>query len=383
MFPAAEGGLVAQRRSARLAWAVAPLAVGVLTFPLSLVADRWGRARSVAVMALTWSLATIACGLAATYGPLFASRLVLGIGEAGYGSVGLAVVFTYFPRRMRASITSAFMAAGLFGSVLGLMSGGLIAARFGWRAAFVVIAVFGLALSCAYLFAAPESRLWRKAKPAETAEPAPVFAPKAIAAAILGRPQVVLTYVASGLQLFIAGAMTAWTPSYINRVYGIAPSKAAVIAAGFLLLCGLGMIGCGRLCDRLCRDHLQRAPYLAVAFCLVSFAALQGALAAGPGPAQIALASIGFFFAAGVTGPAGLVVSEGTPPALHGASLAVLTLANNLIGFAPGAAVTGFAADHFGLPAALKIAVATALPAAALFYLSARAPTSKPRPKGL
>ena len=192
---------------------------------------------------------------------------------------------------MRASITSAFMAAGLFGSVLGLMSGGLISARFGWRAAFVVIAVFGLVLSCAYLFAAPESRFWRRKKPAESATPAPVFAPKAIAAAILGRPQVTLTYVASGLQLFIAGAMTAWTPSYINRVYGLAPGKAAVVAAGFLLLCGLGMIGCGRLCDRLCRDRLQRAPYLAVAFCLISFAALQGALAAGPGPSPARLAS--------------------------------------------------------------------------------------------
>ena len=106
-------------------------------------------------------------------------------------------------------------------------------------------------------------------------------------------------------------------------------------------------------------------------------------MAVGPGPAQIALAVIGFFFAAGVTGPAGLVVAEGTPPALHGAALAVLTLANNLIGFAPGAAVTGFAADHFGLPAALRIAAAMALPAAAIFYLSARAPIAKAGPQGL
>ena len=85
---------------------VVALMVGLLTFPLSLLADRVGRARSVAAMALTWSVATLACGLAASYGQLLFARLVLGVGEAAYGSVGLAVVFTYFPRTMRATITS-------------------------------------------------------------------------------------------------------------------------------------------------------------------------------------------------------------------------------------------------------------------------------------
>ena len=55
-------------------------------------------------MALTWSLATLACGLAANYGQLLAARLVLGVGEAAYGSVGLAVVFSYFPARRAAQL---------------------------------------------------------------------------------------------------------------------------------------------------------------------------------------------------------------------------------------------------------------------------------------
>jgi MFS family permease len=65
---------------------------------------------------------------------------------------------------------------------------------------------------------------------------------------------------------------------------------------------------------------------------------------------------------------------------LHGAALAVLTLANNLIGLAPGSAMTGALADRFGLHAALQFAVCAAVPAALFFWLSARAPTSRTGP---
>jgi len=38
---------------------VVALMVGVLTFPLSVLADRWGRVKSIALMSALWSLATL------------------------------------------------------------------------------------------------------------------------------------------------------------------------------------------------------------------------------------------------------------------------------------------------------------------------------------
>ena len=76
---------------------IVALMVGVLTFPLSLLADRWGRINSLAVMALLWSLATFACGLAQSYRQMFAARFFVGVGEAAYGSVGIAVILGIFP----------------------------------------------------------------------------------------------------------------------------------------------------------------------------------------------------------------------------------------------------------------------------------------------
>ena len=68
-------------------------------------------------------------------------------------------------------------------------------------------------------------------------------------------PGLICAYVGSGLQLFVAGALFAWMPSYLGRAYDLAPNKAAIGAAGFILLMGAGMIICGMVTDRLTR-HL-------------------------------------------------------------------------------------------------------------------------------
>src|SRR5689334_11604681 len=94
--------------------------VGVLTLPLSIAADRWGRVRSLALMAILWSLATLLCAAAGSFEQMLVGRALVGVGEAAYGSVGIAVVIGVFPQRMRATLSAAFMAGGLFGQVLGV-----------------------------------------------------------------------------------------------------------------------------------------------------------------------------------------------------------------------------------------------------------------------
>jgi len=84
---------------------IVSLVVGVLTVPISLVADRWGRVRSITLMAFVWCLATVACGLAQNYGQLPWARAFVGLGEAGV--FGLKVALTATP-------VVALMAAGFF-----------------------------------------------------------------------------------------------------------------------------------------------------------------------------------------------------------------------------------------------------------------------------
>ncbi len=77
------------------------ITVAILAVPLSLLADRWSRVKSIFVMALAWSIATIACAFAQSYFQLLFLRGIVGVGEAAYGTAGAALLAGLFPERMR------------------------------------------------------------------------------------------------------------------------------------------------------------------------------------------------------------------------------------------------------------------------------------------
>src|SRR5688572_1376533 len=192
---------------------VVAIMVGLLTFPLSLVADRWGRVKSLTAMAILWSLATLLCAVARDYQQMLAGRVLVGVGEAAYGSVGIAVVVSAFPKRLRATLSAAFMAGGLLGQVLGVAIGGAVAASHGWRMAFLAIALSGLAMAILYPILIGERRLADVARQAgqQPYERTQGF-PK-IGSLFAGRT-VKCVYIGSGLQLFVGGALPAWLPTY-------------------------------------------------------------------------------------------------------------------------------------------------------------------------
>ena len=348
---------------------VVAVIVGLLTFPLSLAADRWGRVRSLTLMAILWSIATLLCAVAADYQQMLVSRALVGLGEAAYGSVGIAVVISVFPQRLRATLSAAFMAGGLFGQVLGVAVGAQIAASHGWRSAFTAIGLFGLALGVLYPLLVRERRV--RALAGLAAENSGAAGKTSLKALVASR-SVKLAYLGSGLQLLAAGALPAWLPSYLGRYYGLSVSKAGQVAAVLLLICGMGMILCGMASDRQASDRPDRKIALAIGYCLGTAASLSLALALPPGPTQLALLGLAMFLVAGTTGPAGAMVANLTPLAIHGSAFATLTLANNLLGLAPGPILTGRLADSLGLLGAFRLLPLACLASAAVFALMHR-----------
>ena len=340
---------------------IIPLIVGLLTFPLSLVADRFGRVRAIVVMALLWSLATLLCGIARSYGEMLAARALIGVGEAAYGSVGLAVIIGAFPARMRAVLTASFMAGGPLGSVIGVALGGTIAAQYGWRSPFAMMAAIGVVLALGFALVAREKRL----APPLSQERAPIRS-------VIASPALRLVYLGSGLQLFICGAITAWLPSWFGRVHNLPLDTAGQAAAGILLLQAFGMIVFGQMSDRLAlRDGGHRFR-LAIGLGLASAALLVTGFLLPPGPLQLMLIAAGAFVAAGTTGPVGSIVAQLTHPALLATAFATVTLANNIFGLAPGPWITGQLADGMGIGKALALCSLAPIFAAACFWRAKR-----------
>src|SRR6185295_9821308 len=160
--------------------------------------------------------------------------------------------------------------------------------------------------------------------------------------------------------------------SYLNRYYALAPDRAGVTAAVFVLVSGIGMVVCGVLTDRLGRNRPTRKLTVAITYCAISFVMLTAAYLAPPGPVQLVLLGCGMFVAAGTTGPAGAMVANLAHPSIHATAFATLTLANNLLGLAPGPIVTGAIADRIGLLGALQVVAFASLGAAAAFAIAIR-----------
>ena len=84
MFPAIEKDWgITHAQSGMLVSAVY-WAIVLLTFPVSLLVDRWSRTKMIGIMAIMWSVATALCAFTGNYIQLFMARMFIGIGEAGY-----------------------------------------------------------------------------------------------------------------------------------------------------------------------------------------------------------------------------------------------------------------------------------------------------------
>lgn len=349
---------------------VVALTVGVLTLPLSMIADRWGRVRSLVVMALLWSVATLLCAFASSYGEMLGARFLVGVGEAAYGSVGIAVVLSVFAARVHAGLSGAFMAGGSFGSVLGIALGGIIAVHLGWRTSFVVMAAFGLVMVVLFAILVNERRLNRHAEAPPTSTPVGRRVPLST---LFTNRAVLCAYLGSGMQMFVAAVLLSWMPSFFNRYYALGPDKAAAVAAGLVLLIGTGMVVCGVVTDRVARTDPSRKWTAAIVFCAISLLCLSIGFGLAAGPAQLVLVGIGAFFAAGSSGPAAAMVARLTHPSVRASAMGTLTVANSLLGLALGPFVVGVLADRLGLATALQIAPLVYIAAIGALVVGARA----------
>lgn len=339
---------------------VVSITVALGALPIALLADRASRVKSIVIMATAWSLATISCMFTRNYSQLLVARAMVGVGEAGYGSVGAALIASHFPSRMRGALMAGFFAMASIGSVLGVVLGGVIANRWGWQAAFGVVGVPGLILALFYIKVRdyPTVKLDpQRAQAASTVGGAVVFAAKAVF-----RSRTIF-WVCSGsaAQLIVVSSIWSWMPSFLNRVHGI-PADQAAIKAAMVVLCGaLGSVVWGMAADRVgARSSRGKLWFLSVV-CLLSMAVLSVAfraeawnLALTP-QAQFALVALGGFLMTCTVGPASAIVMNVIHPGVRATGSSVLSIFQNLFGLALGPVIAGTLSDAWGITSALAV----------------------------
>ena len=123
------------------------LAAGLSGLLASAFVDRFERKRLLLWLYVAFALATLACGLAPTYGLLMVARIAAGL----FGGVMTALIQTVvgdaipFERRGRAM--GVVMASFSLATVAGVPASLWLADHFGWHATFIAIAAVGFAIA--------------------------------------------------------------------------------------------------------------------------------------------------------------------------------------------------------------------------------------------
>jgi MFS family permease len=200
-----------------------------------------------------WSLATVGGGLARDFGQLAFSRSLLGIGEATYGVIAPTLLVDLFPKSMRTRVLSFFYLAMPLGSAVGIVLGGKIAADFGWRPAFFVVGVPGLALALlALTLPEPVRGLAEKVDAERLREHERSGARLADYLRLLRTPSYALSVLGMAFYTFAIGGLVFWMPEFLHATRGI-PLDEATLKLGAITVPAaiLGMLAGGWVCDRL------------------------------------------------------------------------------------------------------------------------------------
>lgn len=126
---------------------------------------RWG----LAIFVASWSLASMAHGLAQNAGHFLVLRILLGLGEAGNWPAGVKAISEWFSKSERAFSMGVFDGGSALGAIAAPPLLASLILAFGWRAAFVVVGGLGFVWLCFWLWqyedaaageVAPVGSLW-------------------------------------------------------------------------------------------------------------------------------------------------------------------------------------------------------------------------------
>ncbi len=222
-------------------------AIVLLTFPISILVDRWSRTKTIGIMAIMWSLATAICALTGNFVQLFMARLLIGVGEAGYAPGGSAMISGLYPVDRRARMMGIWNASIPLGSAIGVLLGGIIAVRLGWKHAFGIVAIPGLIISVLFLFVKDYKTVdlsfidknSNKVK----------MESRDIVREFITKPSVLFTYFGIASVVFVTTSMLTWLPTYFEKVRNLPQEKAGQLASTVMLLAIVGAPLGGYLTD--------------------------------------------------------------------------------------------------------------------------------------
>lgn len=223
-------------------------------FPISWLADRYGRRLVLAVSVVIWSLAVVGCALAQNFTQMFFATAMVGGGEAGLAPITFALIADLFHRRQRQLANSVFVLASAAGGGLGMVLSGQLVTIVDVTRDVLPLALQDLeSWRLAFLYAAMPApimivliatiRAIRSAQSSETDNGDPVEAANGIGLGehLRRHKKVLIPFIAGmGCCLFAFAAVGAWMPVILTRLFEETPAEIGTALGSISLLAMAG-----------------------------------------------------------------------------------------------------------------------------------------------
>ena len=195
-----------------------------LGIPIARLADRWSRVNIITISLSLWSLMTAVCGLAQNFWHLLASRILVGVGEAGSGPASHSLISDYVPLETRSSALAIYSLGIPLGVMIGFSVGGWLEQHYGWRVAFMGVGLPGVVLAAVVRLTLREPpRGHADGRVAAGAAEQPPL--KVVASVMWKRKSFRHLVLGIGAQAIAGYGVLQWTPSFLHRSYQMTSSE--------------------------------------------------------------------------------------------------------------------------------------------------------------
>jgi MFS family permease len=339
-------------------------------FPVSILVDRWSRKKTIGVMALLWTAATVVCAFTKTFPQLLMARGGIGIGEAGYAPAGTAMLSGLFPPEKRSRMMGLWNMSIPLGIAVGIGLGGFIATHWGWRHAFGLVAIPGAIVAILFFFVKDYKtvELVKTDDSCNNGQNRVKMSKVDIFWEFIHTPSLLLTNIGFIGCIFANNAIIFWLPTYFHRTTGVSISEAGMKTSVLMILAVIGLPLGGWLADLWFKKQVTARLLFPAITTILNAIVIFAAFSFLEGKAQY-ITLLGMGILASAFAPAAITVTqEVIHPGLRAISYSVCVIVQNLLGASLAPIVIGKISDLYGIQAAMSILPVFLLVSAIMFF---------------
>jgi MFS family permease len=313
---------------------------------------------------------TALSGLAANFIQLLIARIGVGIGEAGGSPPSHSLLADYFAPEKRATALGIYALGIPIGILFGNLAGGWISEFFGWRNAFFLVGIPGIALAILLKMTVKEPpRGYSEGKPPEVNQVPFMDVMKTM----WGFKSFRYISLGAATQAFVGYGAIAWMPSFLVRTHDMSTGEVGT-ALGLIIgiFGGIGTLLSGLLSDRLGARNIRFYMLLPAWAFLLAVPTGAAVFIVDELYLVLGIYMIPVFLVNLYTGPTFAMTQSLAPLAMRAAASALLLFIINIIGLVFGPTVVGILSDllQSGWQMNDKISLQYALLACNFVYLA-------------